>query len=297
MPVRLSYIGLWCSCDREGRFKWEPRRLGASILPYDMIDFSRVLDALVTRGFIEKHASNGVDFGFIPSFTRHQVINNRESPSILPEPDEKSMIIGLPTREARVDDALVTREVQVKAEGKGREGNKEGNMEGINTPPTPTEILEPSNAKKAEEIFNAYPIKVGKAFALQSIMVALQTETSDVLMEATTAYAKAVSTWHESEKRYIPQPSNWFMDRRWEDDRSTWESKSYKSQKQTNDLPDWVKSKIEGLKSKLPAAETKVRIQNAQRRNGNPCAEPERALEDLNELKSQILSLGGSLDG
>ena len=124
LPLRIAYIGLWCAADREGRFKWEPRRLGAAILPYDMIDFSRVLDALTTRGFIERHASQNIDFGVIPSFVRHQVINNRESDSVLPEPSEESIVIGLPTREPRETDACGTREVQVKAEGngKGREG-------------------------------------------------------------------------------------------------------------------------------------------------------------------------------
>lgn len=122
LPIRLAFIGLWCAADRKGRFKWEPRRLGAAILPYDGADFSRVLDALATRGFIERHASGTVEFGVIPSFERHQLINNRESQSVLPEPTEESVIIGLPTREPRDDDACGTREVHAQAEGKGREG-------------------------------------------------------------------------------------------------------------------------------------------------------------------------------
>lgn len=38
LPLRLAYIGLWCAADREGRFKWEPRRLGVQIMPYDGVD-------------------------------------------------------------------------------------------------------------------------------------------------------------------------------------------------------------------------------------------------------------------
>lgn len=130
LPMRLAFIGLWCASDREGRFKWEPRRLGASILPYDGIDFSRVLDALTTRGFIERHASQGVEFGVIPSFLRHQLINNRESPSSLPVPTEESMVAGLPTREPRVTDACGTREVRAQGEGKeGKEGKGNGKGE------------------------------------------------------------------------------------------------------------------------------------------------------------------------
>lgn len=73
LPIRVAFVGLWCAADREGRFRWEPRRLGATILPYDGVDFSRVLDALATRGFVVRYASDGSEFGCIPTFSRHQV--------------------------------------------------------------------------------------------------------------------------------------------------------------------------------------------------------------------------------
>jgi hypothetical protein len=122
LPLRLAYIGLWCAADREGRFRWEPRRLKALIFPYDKIDFARVLDALGTRGFIVKYSKAGVDdacFGSIPSWHNHQVINNRERASQLPEPPtDQHSFDACGTRAPRVDDAG-------QGEGKGREG-KEG---------------------------------------------------------------------------------------------------------------------------------------------------------------------------
>lgn len=126
LPLRIAFAGLWCAADREGRFKWRPRSLKAAILPYDNCDFSRVLHALTTRGFVVKYASNGEDFGWIPTFKRHQVINNRESPSELPEPDASTVQQWTSTRASRVSDACPTRVRDGKAEGKGREGNKEG---------------------------------------------------------------------------------------------------------------------------------------------------------------------------
>jgi hypothetical protein len=123
LPIRIAFAGLWCVADREGRFKWEPRRIGVQILPYDAIDFSRVLHALTTRGFIVKYRVNDAWFGFIPSFSKHQVINNRESDSVLPGFEENTAITeeidASGTREARDDHAG-------QGEGKGREGNKEG---------------------------------------------------------------------------------------------------------------------------------------------------------------------------
>jgi len=114
LPVRLAFVGLWCAADKEGRFKWEPRRLGVQILPYDKVDFSRVLDALATRGFVVRYASDTGEFGYIPSFARHQVINNRERESELPNPCDCKEFNACPTREPRDDHAS-------KEEGKGKE--------------------------------------------------------------------------------------------------------------------------------------------------------------------------------
>lgn len=124
LPLRLSFIALTTCCDREGRFKWKPRELKLDCLPFDDVDFSRVLDALTTRGFVVRYASpDGQEYGCIPTFTKHQVVNNREKASDIPSPTGT----GVVTREARVDDTSATREARGLRgrEGKGREG--EGN--------------------------------------------------------------------------------------------------------------------------------------------------------------------------
>jgi hypothetical protein len=119
LPLRLAYIALFTCCDREGRFKWRPRELKLACLPHDDVDFSRVLDALTTRGFVVRYAS---DYGCIPSFGRHQVINNREKPSEIQAPTETDLV----TRAPRVDDACPTPVKGKGREGKGREGEQEG---------------------------------------------------------------------------------------------------------------------------------------------------------------------------
>lgn len=112
LPLRLAFAGIWCASDREGRFKWRPRALKADILPYDNVDFSRVLDALATRGFIVKYASptrESEQIGCIPSFHRHQIVNNRELASELPCPPNNTQqhndIDACPTRAPRVPHA------------------------------------------------------------------------------------------------------------------------------------------------------------------------------------------------
>ncbi|CAM7250266.1 Replication protein [Enterobacter intestinihominis] len=130
LPVRLTFIGLWTQCDREGRFKWRPLRLKAAILPYDEVDMSRVLHALNTRGFLVKYANNTGEYGVIPSFKNHQVINNKESKSELPSisgceilnPLSDAGCDAIVTREARDDDAYQGERKEGK-EGKGKELN------------------------------------------------------------------------------------------------------------------------------------------------------------------------------
>lgn len=132
LPIRIAFVGLWCAADREGRFRWQPRRLGVQIMPYDQADFSRVLHACLTRGFVVAYRVNGEVFGVIPSFTKHQIINNREAESILPAPDSENAelltkpeeVDAFPTRAPRVPHATLT--CTSGREGKGREGNMEG---------------------------------------------------------------------------------------------------------------------------------------------------------------------------
>lgn len=86
LPIFRAFTGLWCHADREGRFEWRPRPLKAGILPYWDGDFSRVLDALEGAGFIQSYEVDGTKYGLIPSFLRHQAINQREARSDLPAP-------------------------------------------------------------------------------------------------------------------------------------------------------------------------------------------------------------------
>lgn len=122
LPLRLAFAGLWTAADREGRFEWEPEALKLDCLPYDEADFSRVLDALWTRGFIVKYAQDNKVLGYIPGWHKHQVINNRETASSLPEPNENNIL----TREPRVNHASATPHGNCQGEGKGREGEGKG---------------------------------------------------------------------------------------------------------------------------------------------------------------------------
>lgn len=140
LPLRLAFIGLLTCCDREGRFKWRPQRLKLDMLPYDNIDITQILDALAKYEFITKYEVKGKFYGFIPSFTRHQQINNREIESDIPAPVESIVITNNNLANTEVKntiDASVTRASRVEHASElctcMHQGNMEygiGNMEG-----------------------------------------------------------------------------------------------------------------------------------------------------------------------
>jgi DnaA N-terminal domain len=127
LPIRVSWMGLFTCCDREGRFQWRPRVLKCMILPYDEVDFSRVLDALASRAFVVRYTVGSESYGYIPSFGRHQVINNREAESDLPSPGQTPLPLqqldASATREPRVTGAQSTPLECAQVEGKGMERN------------------------------------------------------------------------------------------------------------------------------------------------------------------------------
>lgn len=107
--ARLFYVSLWCEADREGLLTWNTETLKYRYFPKDKIDIEATGQELVDAGLIViLQGSDGKEYAEIPSFKIHQVINNRESESVLAE---------------RVKDASPRVQGEGRKEGKGKEGN------------------------------------------------------------------------------------------------------------------------------------------------------------------------------
>lgn len=112
LPLRVAFAGLWTVADREGRIRWQPRVLKLDVMPFDEVDFVKVLNALVSYGFLVKYEVDGLQYAHIPSWHKHQQINSRETASVIPAPDKASASTCThPPEQAQGD-----------GEGKGREG-------------------------------------------------------------------------------------------------------------------------------------------------------------------------------
>ena len=88
----------------------------------------------------------------------------------------------------------------------------------------------------AARLYRAYPRKVASRAAITAITKALdrmvkagpdpEQACRHRLERAVTAYAGAVSRWNPDDRRFIPHPSTWFNQERFDDDPSEWERKS-----------------------------------------------------------------------
>lgn len=165
LPIRLAFISLWKECDRDGRFEWRPERLKIRCLPFDNCDFSRVLDALMTRGFIQKYKVGEKWFGQVPSWHDHQVVNNREKSSDIPSPDLSDGIETTSTRGPRDSEKLKCAQAE-REYGKGK-GKEQEDLCGEVSPRLPKPAVAngsepPDYSDEFDQFWTAYPKRDGR---------------------------------------------------------------------------------------------------------------------------------------
>ncbi len=97
----------------------------------------------------------------------------------------------------------------------------------------PEKKTKAKESAQAEEIYQAYPRKVGKPKALAAIKKALKEIEAAELLAIVEAYTEAIDG---TEARFIPHPARWFNEQRYGDDPSEW-NKGQKFEPIRNDPP------------------------------------------------------------
>jgi hypothetical protein len=92
-----------------------------------------------------------------------------------------------------------------------------------------------SRDSDAAEIYELYPLKVGRASAIKAIKKALTKATKAQLLEAVADYAKI-----RGKAPYTPHASTWFNQERWLDDRATWDPNSNSQNASSNRLEEVI---------------------------------------------------------
>lgn len=228
--ARLLYIATWLEADREGRLEWKPRTWKIRYFPVDDLDVDATAGELVERRLIVRY---GDGFAWIPSFAKHQIVNNREAESRLPDPQNGSVTNGAVTpndvendlvsgdddldhsqkdlRFSRVKAASFTRESGVcddsslpflsntNKRSRKKQTRAEGSMEGFDT------------------FWSLYPRKTAKAAAVR----AWRKLHVDAALTATIIRAldehMRTDAWLKDGGEFVPYPASWLNGRRWED--------------------------------------------------------------------------------
>jgi len=128
----LVFAGLWTLCDKNGVFEYRPRQMKLDILPFLKFDIADTIETLKNAGLIILYERDGMTYGQIPSFSKHQRITGREAleGGKYPEPTKEDMET---TRKQQGNIA----DEPVAQEGKGRERKGNGVLCTAQAPRTP----------------------------------------------------------------------------------------------------------------------------------------------------------------
>ena len=198
--ARLLYIALWCEADRDGRFAWKPTTFKLRYFPADDCDIKALCDELLRAGLVVLY---GDGLAYIPTFSKHQHVNPRETQSSLPAPGDKvkdAQIDLIDEKQSRVatrsDASNLDLHVQVGKEGKER-----------NT----------RHAERFDMFWSAYPKKVSKGQAEKTFA---KLNPDDALLAdilAALDRARRTPQWVKSGGEFIPHASTWLNAKGWED--------------------------------------------------------------------------------
>lgn len=186
LPLRLAFAGLFTAADRQGRFRWQPRVLKLDVLPFDDVDFGKVLDALAAHGFIVKYEMDGEFFGHIPSWCKHQHINQREAESVIPAPDSEG--------------ASICAHVHAHGEGEGNRKGREGKEISVELKLDPGPV---------ERIFQHWQREFQKPRAVldgkrrRTIQAQLKAYDESTLCESVSGYKNSAHHMGENDRRTV----------------------------------------------------------------------------------------------
>lgn len=198
LSARLLFIGMLNFSDDNGNQAYSAKRLKMQIFPADAIDTQPLLNELLAQGVVIEYSVSGEKFLHIKGFCEHQVIN-RPSQTKIPK-----YVFN--------DGSLSTRGVITDGkEGKGKEGNTD--TAGNKSQPARASFDDPFKT-----FWEAYPKKKAKDAARKAFDKRKpKAELLKSMLEAIGEQANS-EAWKKDGGQYIPYPSKWLNEGRWQDE-------------------------------------------------------------------------------
>jgi hypothetical protein len=183
--ARLLYIALWCEADKAGRLCWKPATFKMRYMPGDNVDIGALCKEIIDAGLVVLY---GDGLAHIPTFSKHQHVNPRETASKLPDIDASP----------RVSDAsILDLHAQVGREGKGKEGKGREETLSAQSPDEPIPEI-PEDRRKREPSADDVNL-AGRIFGL-----ILQTNPT-AKKPNFAAWADDIRLMREIDKRPLPE--------------------------------------------------------------------------------------------
>lgn len=212
--ARLLFIGLWTIADRSGRLEDRPKRIKGALFPYDDVDIEPLLQLLYNsqERFIVRYEADGKRYIQVTNFRRHQNPHKNEAESAIPAPVE------LPISEVHSTNTVQVPEEQQSNHAESLLLNPDSLIpESLTEPP-----LSPTRGEDStvgfDDFWKAYPKKVGKGEARKVWnKVKPSKKLIQIILEAIPK-AQQSEQWKREGGRYIPNPSTWLNQGRWDDE-------------------------------------------------------------------------------
>ena len=213
-PVaQLLFAGLWCLADREGRLEDKPRLIKAELFPYYDCDINGELTELERLGFVRRYKVGDVAVIEVLNFKKHQTPHNTEKASALPAYPGQQPLEAAPA----VGNGELTVNPPLENDGKTPDSLIPDSLipdSLIHDTPIPPK----GAATGFAEFWSAYPLKKAKATAEKAWQKLKPSADLQATILSAIAAHKLSADWQRDGGQYIPHPTTWLNQRRWEDE-------------------------------------------------------------------------------
>ena len=219
LNARLTFIGLWTFADDNGVQIDSAKRIKMQCFPADEVASKTVdqwLVELAVSGLIHRYEANGEKYIIIPSWRKHQRI---DQPTYL-HPLPSGEIPATPPRRRDgqnspdVRRTFNERSTSVQGRrGEDRSGQDRNGEESTNTTAPAKAVAD--SAAGFDEFWKAYPKKKSKGAALK-----MWKKLKPPLAEILTAleWQRLCDQWRKEGGQFIPYPATYLHDAGWEDE-------------------------------------------------------------------------------
>ena len=213
-PVaQLLFAGLWCLADREGRLEDKPRLIKAELFPYYDCDVNGELTELERLGFVRRYKVGDVAVIEVLNFKKHQTPHNTEKASSLPAYPGQQPLEAAPA----VGNGELTVNPPLENDGKTPDSLIPDSL--IPDSLIPDTPIPPKGAAAGfAEFWSAYPLKKAKATAEKAWAKLKPSADLQAAILSAIAAHKLSADWQRDGGQYIPHPTTWLNQRRWEDE-------------------------------------------------------------------------------